>query len=84
MSNPSHQAINISLTPLKKLYRAREPAGTVSDASWTDPDYFFWVKPSRIDWNMSQPGFQTMAVQISGTLSDSRRGFFSANPSKIE
>ena len=41
MSNPSHQAINISPTPLKKLHQAWEPAGTVPDASRADLDSFF-------------------------------------------
>ena len=42
MSSPSHQAINISPAPLKKLHRAWEPAGTVPNASWADPDSFFF------------------------------------------
>ena len=30
----------MSLTPLKKLHQAREPAGTVPDASWANSDSF--------------------------------------------
>ena len=30
--------------PIKRLHRAREPAGTVPDASWASPDSFFLIK----------------------------------------
>ena len=32
----------MSPTPLKKLYGARDPAGTIPDAAWANPDSFFF------------------------------------------